>query len=250
MHVYPNNAPTEPGWYWCRNVCDRAPGQAEFICHVFEQRDSLCASWMTTPGRANLIFKENWSPDALWSNRMPTPTEADRSEKTINEEAIAQLHEWFGVGKAPKRIISAIHTLDSLVEMKNQIDELLGADTSISVAMLNIKEWKKCYSERSDAKPLVSELSQLAGRCIGTYVDGDQLEKLILSIKDPETGSQYFDNIIDLGSIKNTETTGLFIDHPFNSIVCLGFSDANYFAYFGVPVSATKSYLYRAVNLL
>lgn len=81
--TYTRNKPTEPGWYWCRNI---GYSEVALICRVDRSMNieangkvtpaGLCASWMTQPGKAGLLFERDWSPDVEWAGPIFPPGES------------------------------------------------------------------------------------------------------------------------------------------------------------------------------
>lgn len=75
--------PTTPGWYWARNKGDLAgtfrAEQAVFVCHVFPacivqaNVPGLAASWMTYPGRADMLHQDQWDPACEWAGPLDPP---------------------------------------------------------------------------------------------------------------------------------------------------------------------------------
>lgn len=59
--------PTEPGWYWCKNVSTEPPGIWEAVVRVDYIDDSLHAMWFSAPGEMKTQPKAEWSPDAKWA---------------------------------------------------------------------------------------------------------------------------------------------------------------------------------------
>ena len=85
---YTAAAPTEPGWYWCRNYDDTPGGLWEAVVYVGHHGiGGLVASWLTSPGKADMETKEKWNKDTEWAGPIDRPLNADRFNGHLVERA-------------------------------------------------------------------------------------------------------------------------------------------------------------------
>ncbi|KKN79817.1 hypothetical protein LCGC14_0336720 [marine sediment metagenome] len=73
---YSHEAPTIPGWYWCR--IQAWEGVVHVDHHmIFESEgpepDGLDVSWMTTPGRTAILHESEWSSETEWAGPIAPP---------------------------------------------------------------------------------------------------------------------------------------------------------------------------------
>ena len=80
---YSHEAPTIPGWYWCRNQ-GVPPGQTwEAIVrvdhHVINDSETsarlggLFAGWMTANGKVKVAHESKWVSEAEWAGPIAPP---------------------------------------------------------------------------------------------------------------------------------------------------------------------------------
>lgn len=65
--------PTEPGWYWCRNLNEH--GQTwEGVVRIERVAGELCCCWLIGPFLSGIKSKIEWREESLWSPKLKPPT--------------------------------------------------------------------------------------------------------------------------------------------------------------------------------
>lgn len=75
--TYSAEQPTREGWYWCINDSPESPtGKWEGVVLVEETAIGLTCSFMTAPGKADVLVKKGWAPTARWFGPLTPPKQA------------------------------------------------------------------------------------------------------------------------------------------------------------------------------